>query len=308
MTIRNIFVTTLVLLSASLAVAQETNVSTQVDCVKYLNRQDSLNRIKLEYFKTQILEPAKKSNSIPKSNIEFLEALYSHQNLSWVERESTPTLDKPIFPIFRLEEGQLGIFSFPKYNCYKNERGYTTCDNLSAERKVIFNNLSEENEAVYDPNPELKPNQDAFNKIVSKGEVIVFTSNTKYLDQVVQLSSYADECLEYYHYQLKNQTAEKPLFATRFELKLDIKPNSKIDKKIESQYAKGCYDCSFKYEPVKTFATLEGIDNIFFTYTDTFPLNNQLNNPERTIRMLLKDGTVVILWSESIDLFGCSCL
>ena len=256
MTIRKILLATLILLSTGMAIAQETHANSQVDCAQYWNRQDSLNRIKLDYFKHQILEPAKNSNSIPKSNIEFLEELYNHLNLSWIERESTPTLERPIFPVFRLEEGHLGIFSFPKYNCYKNERGYTTCDNLSAEKKAIINNPSEQNEPVYNPNPELKPNTDAFEEIASKKDVRVFTSSGNYLDQVTQLSSYADECLEYYHYQLKNQTAEVPLFATGCDLKLVLRSNTEIDKKVESQYAKGCYDCSFEYEPVKTFATL----------------------------------------------------
>ena len=298
----------LILLNTGMSIAQKEHTNNQVDCAQYWQKQDSLNSIKLDYFKNEILNPAQNSKSIPKSNIAFLEELYKYLNLSRIERESTLTLQRPIFPVFRLEEGYLGIFSFPKYHCYKNEQGYTNCDNISAEKKALLSNTTEQNKLVDNPKARLISNTAAFEEIVSSKNVRVFTSSTSYHDQVTQLFSYEDECLEYYLYQLEKQSAEVPLFATVFDLKLVFNSNTEIDKIVENQYADGCYDCSFEYEPVKTFATLDGVDNIYFTYTDTFPLNNKLNYPERAIRMMLNDGTVVVLWSESIDLFGCGCL
>ena len=206
-----------------------------------------------------------------------------------------------------LEENHLGVFAFPKYNCYKHASGHTVCDDITAEYLAMRKYPMVHPGSAYYQDPKLQPSPKALADIVTNTMIRVYTANTSYVDEVVEFSSYTSSCLNYYHYQLANQESRKAVFGTSYDLLLDHFDYPEIDRAIEEQYVR-CTDCSVEFEPVKTFATMQGINDIYFTYTDTFPLNDKLNYPARSIRMQLHDGTLVSLWSESIDLFGCSCL
>lgn len=289
-------------------VAQQTKSGEAVDCSKYWIRQDSLNKIMLDYFKNQIIDVASRKKDIPQENLEFLKELYRYLNLTRDQQAAIAALRKPIFPIFRLNDGRVGVISFPQYKCSVGANNVTQCEDISAEKTALRKAESMPSGSGFDIETEFTPDTKVFSQLVTNKTIQIYTTSTNVIDQVTLFSNYVGECLEYYHYQLRNQIIKEPLFGTYFELKLKYGRHHEIDQTMERQFAAGCYDCQFKYEPVTTFATLQGIDNIYFSYTDTFLLNNQFDYPERAILMRIADGTVVTLWAESVDLFGCACL
>ena len=97
------------------------------------------------------------------------------------------------------------------------------------------------------------------------------------------------------------------MFLSKFPLELEFTGAAEIDQIWESHYKCFCYDCVFKIEPRLVFAKLARVENIYFTYTDTFPLNTGFDYPQRALVMRMGDY-IVDLWVEEVDLFGCSCL
>lgn len=288
----------------------QTTTNSEVDrCKKHWILQDSLNNIKLEYFKKYVLDPSTISDDIPNGNIEFLEALYDYLKQSPKRKALIPIDEKPIKPIFTLVEGLTGIFRFPFYECTKTtENKYIKCSEVGYENQLFYNynihKLTDNHTTTLVPNPL------GFEEIKGGRHTNVYTSAGVYPDTLIQLSAYFEDsgCPEYYHYQLKNQHSPKAIFATEYDLILEYEKHKKIESKIKSQYAAGCYDCSYNYESVSVYARLKGIDQLYLSYTDLFSSTAFYNYPSRAIRMKLDDGTIVSLWQESIDLFGCSCL
>ena len=145
---------------------------------------------------------------------------------------------------------------------------------------------------------DLRPNHPLF----------IFTSDKTYQDSVVAFGYNDDPCREYYVYELGNQLSSKVLFGSKFQLQLEYLKDESIDTAIEKHSPVKCFDCVRQYEPELVFAKLKGVDNLYFTYTDTFDPENQHDYPSRSIIMVLEDGRIAYLWSESVDLFGCACL
>ena len=288
----------------------QTTTNPEVDrCKKHWIRQDSLNNIKLDYFKKYILDPSTISDDIPSGNIEFLQAIYNYLKLSQREKALTPIDEKPIKPIFTLVEGQTGISRFPFYECAKTaESKYVLCSEVGYENQLYHNydihKLTDNHTTTLVPNPK------GFEEIKGDKHTNVYTSTGMYVDTLIQLSAYFEDsgCPEYYHYQLKNQHSPKAIFATEYDLALEYEKHEKIESQIKNQYASGCYDCSYGYEPETVYARLKGIEQVYLSYTDLFSLSAFYNYPARAIKMKLDDGTIVSLWQESVDLFGCSCL
>jgi hypothetical protein len=122
------------------------------ECKKYFMRQDSLNKIKPDYFRTHVLEPAIRNTKVTEQNKKFLNELYKHLKLSFIEQVTIPILETPIYPIFKLEENQLGVFATPKYDCYSKD-GYTKCDNIRAEHTEVINSAKYQKDSNFSSNP-----------------------------------------------------------------------------------------------------------------------------------------------------------
>jgi hypothetical protein len=273
------------------------------ECKKYFIRRDSLNKIKPDYFKTHVLEPAIQNTKVSEQNRKFLNELYKYIKLPFNERVSIPILETPIFPIFKLNKNQLGVFVLPKYDCYK-KNGYTRCDNIRAEYIEIKKSLDYPKDQNFSSNPKLTTYKQAYHKLVKNNQIYVYTIDSKYSDEIVELSRFSGVSLEYYHYMLKDQTAQNVIIGSPFDLELKYLNFPEIDEKIISQEKLECYDRVYEYKQLKTFAILKGVENIYFTYADNFPINDDSNRFKRSLVMLMEDGTIVTLWSESINRNG----
>lgn len=294
-----------IILTVILSVNTWTSTQAQLssECKIYWKRQDSLNKIKPEYFKTYVLEPAIRNTKVSEQNKKFLNELYKHLKLSFNERVSIPTLETPIFPIFKFEENQLGVFATPKYDCYK-KNGSTQCDNIRAENIEIKNSKEYPKDQNYSSNPKLTAYKQAYHNLVKNNQIYIYTIDSKYSDKIVEFSHFSSVSLEYYHYMLKDQTAQNVIIGSPFNIELEYHNFPEIDEKIISQEKLKCYDRVYEYKQLKTFAILKGVENIYFSYADNFPINDDSNRFKRSLIMLMEDGTIVTLWSESINRNG----
>ncbi|RDV14410.1 hypothetical protein DXT99_14920 [Pontibacter diazotrophicus] len=286
--------------------AEEANEALIRECTTYLEEWEKLNATKAAFYTTVVLPKALANPELPEQNRVFLLALETYLNQSVEEARAVPTTEQLLFPIFKLEEKELGIFGFPAYD-HTNE----SFIDISAENKIL---TSSRLTATIDST--------AIDKVVFHTELAdslfrntdqtftAFTTGRKVQTKVVNFGSYAGECLEYYNYLIDSQpfkATDKVLFGSRYNLDLTYKHYPAIDAQLQRQVKKECEDCPNSREQEKTFAALKGVDDIYFTYADTFPLNNELETPLRGLVMKM-GSKIVYLWYAEVDLFGCSCL
>lgn len=285
----------------------ECSLNKEVNCDSYWAKIDSVNSIKTNYFEENIVNPSITSDDISEENKEFLFTFLSFLKKDKKEQYSTPTPLLPLFPIFILKKNQLGIFCNTKYELDKNK----SLVDYTIESKVI--EIKNYSHAGHPKN---------FGKLIhyprlldtlltlDKRSIYVYTKNRIRPSSVTNFGVYKNECLHYYHYpiNLKVGKNEKVLFGSTFKLDLEFNNYPEVDLAFKKQHGGNCLDCGYKYEEKKSFAKLKGVENLFFVYSDSFPLNNKLNYPLRGLYMRLNDGTLVSLWYEELDLFGCSCL
>ncbi len=273
------------------------------NCEIHWRRLDSLNKIKRELFNKYILTPTLYVNKTSKGNQEFLKALDEFLKQDWNTKYSKYAFEQILAPIFTLDKNQTGIIANLKYdNKVKNQFIEINLDgNLLNKVKNGIDNMDK-----------LVLYKATFDSIFSnkKDSIYLYTDKSKIKSRMINYGYYQGPCLEYYNYLVDTTLVRKNenlLLASRFDLDLWPIQKLRIDSIIKLSYAKGCYDCSFKFEPEKTFAILKGVPNLYFTYTDTFPINDQFDYPERAVIMVIENQKID-LWTEEIDLFGCSCL
>ncbi len=289
--------------------AEKKKLNSEADrCNRYWSRLDSLNQIKYKFFVDNVYEPAVINSEIPKANREFLEALKNELNTSRNDKYAKFTLEQLLIPVFNLDTNELGMIGTPKY-----DREYQSqLVEINSERDLLKQTDHFKNDGL-DNLGKLVHYQSIFDSVFTgkDNSYFLYTDSRKTKTNVLGFGFYYDECLEYYHYPISKENLrddEKVLFASKYPLELEFEPHPEIDSLIKNAYAEGCYDCSFKFEPETVFATIKGVENLYFTYTDTFPLNNKFDYPERALIMKINDSTKVDLWIEEVDLFGCSCL
>ena len=274
------------------------------ECDEYWKLRTPNDSIKINY----INELLYKSNEVPTTNKDFLIQLQINLKISRTNRASKLKIEQILFPVFKLKEEEMGIFSFPVYN-YDNNN----FEDISIENKLIrgrtdfYEGDSMENfgKLIYYQNilDSIYPND--------KPSIYIFSKNGVRQSQVINFGMYLDECLEYYNYSIDKSNI-KPnddiLLGSRLNLELIYENNADIDSLVKRQIKKECYDCPNSFDLQKTFARVKGFGNLFFLYADTFPLNNQLDTPSRSLVLKTNKNTIVYLWYEEVDLFGCSCL
>ena len=266
--------------------------------------------IQTPYFKEQILRPALLNDEVPAVNKDFLNALNDYLDLGWKEELMKPTLEKPIFPVFFLKESQSGIVNVPKTICDRTPDGrYSSCNDFSYERSMVRKHKEVDSTLDYSfyQEAEFTKSKLVYNAIDPQSKVYIFEANGKERLQIEEFGFYEGECLTYYHYGLEKPNNKRRLIGSSFDLELEFGRYPGIDKLIADQY-KDCWDCRTEFEPEIAFAKIKGVDNMYFTYTDSFDDENQYFYPTRSLVVILNTGEVATLWSESIDLFGCSCL
>ena len=266
--------------------------SLRQQCSSYWKQMDSLNAMKVKFFEERILNAAINNSDVSDANKDFLKALFKELKQPWSETRKIPFYQRALVPVFSLEEGQRSVIELSVYEydlLQEAKKGIQGIDTLGTFRF-----------------PEL------FQKLESKTDLgfYAFTENGKTTVKLQHFSYFISECDDRFSFGLDNSNLnsdDKVMFLSKFPLDLEFKSSAEIDQLWESQHKYFCYDCVFEFEPRTVFAKLSGVENVYFTYTDTFPLNTGFKFPQRAIMMQMGDS-FVDLWSEEVDLFGCSCL
>lgn len=288
----------------------ETHNGHQVDealvreCTEYWAEIQRLNSIAADYFTKEFLPKALTNPALPGQNREFLLALKAY--LDQPKEASYLAVEQVLLPIFKLNKDELGILAFPKYDIDNPD-----ILNVSLEHKILaqhklvpaYNKLSHTKLARH---PFLA---DSLFKNRNRS-VYTYTAQRKVKNRITNFASYHGECLLYYNYLLDDKLFtgdDKVLFGSRYSLDLIYKGQPEIDALLKSQYKKKCQDCPNSGELQRTFASLKGVEGLYFIYADTFPLNNKLETPLRGLVMKMNDK-LVYLWHAEVDLVGCSCI
>jgi len=231
-------------------------------------------------------------------NMRFLKALINQRNDA-----TLISIEQAISPIFKIKKDSVGVYNnnnwsekatadsllFQKTGFYKTKRPPFWTGNGN----FIYKNIID---SIYTNPPKL----------------YLYSSSSKYISTVQSFGRYIDECLEYYYFDLavhENMKYEKEfLIASPFEIQLNYAESPKIDSLLRQTQTSFCADCINSYEYLKTFATLDGINNIYFAYAAE--PNKEFDETDTPIRAIyfIKDDFVYNLWFADIDLFGCMCL
>lgn len=283
-------------------------------CQQHFKRLDSLKRIAHSLLAERVYEPALRKEDVPQENIAFLEALSEQLRDSTYKPGTVLTIDQLLMSVFNLEANELGIVGTPKYIIDTSGIG-TALSAINPEYELLSKiegiqgvDFEDYDTLLYFP----KVSQAAMQGQSSTR--YIYTDKRRTTASIKNLAFPYSECLEYYLYPISTSDIvvdERVLFATSLPIQLDYGRYVEIEKLLKNRTLKyrRCFDCNpDNYEPQTAFAKLKGVDHLYFTYTDTFPVNNEYDYPSRALVMQLADSSMMYLWREDVDLFGCSCL
>lgn len=280
-------------------------------CETYHNKMDSLDKIKYDLFIQNILNPALNNPKLTAANKNFLLALKKELKLDFKTKSSRYALDHLLLPIFKLEKDKLAIFGNEYYDCKKSKKGTTQCDILNREQQLL-NNLEDFRINSMENEEKLISYPSIFKEVMKNrdNQFFVFTKEKQSTATITNFNYYNGACLVYYHYPISTENItqnDNILFASKYPLNLIFEKQPKIDDRLKNDNWQ-CYDCVYQYEPEIIFARLQGVENLYFAYSDTFNPQKQFDYPKRALIMIIDDFTKVDLWKEDLDLFGCRCL
>lgn len=263
-----------------------------------------------EYFKKRFPKDSAKArlidqiislnfDSLSPSNLKFLKAIKT--------QEKDLAFKHALNPIFRLKEDELGIVFYPKY-----KRTETALISLSKEPELIEKHDTLDNEMVFFMN-EMRFHPQILDSIYAdkeKPQIYYYTPSRMDSARIKDLGKFYGECLYYHEYSIEDSLInlnDSLLIASSLKLNLDFEGDSKVDSLIAASYDESCFDCPASEYLLKSFAQLEGVDNLFFSYADSFPINDELETPARAL-IYVQEDEFIYLWYSEVDLFGCSCL
>jgi len=266
------------------------------ECEKLWKTSYPNDSIKNSYIHKIISESQLSSN-----NIKFLKALKN-------KKPHKLAFNNALSPVFRRSNTEIGILAFPKYKMLDSRM-----IKISKEFELIKKVATLDNMSVnFNPKLEFYPEiLDSIFTNKSKPQVNYYTINSWGTTKISNLGAYLGECLEYYEYSFDTTQIsknDKVLFSSPYKIDLVFENNEKIDALLKNNPLNECHDCPHSKAYQKTFARLQGTDNLYFIYADTFPINNQLNTPIRALILVNENNDIIYLWYEELDLFGCSCL
>lgn len=263
-------------------------------CPKYfklLAIRDSLRKPLIN----SILQSLGSNNSKMTNNQRFLNSL-----IAQMSDTSLITVEKAIAPVFNIKKNSIGIY---------NSGNYYSGDEKLLRKTGFFSEIRNE----------MIPSQKTFlyenvidSLYVNPKSVFLYSTKNVYESQVEKFGKYIGECIEYFYYECKTNSAiinEKEfMFASPFKLELTYVSDNKADSIINSNFPNICYDCPNSWHLQKTFAKLNGFENLYFTYSGE--PNKKIDDTYTPLRALyyVKNNLIIELWSDSIDLFGCGCL
>ncbi|GHA64821.1 hypothetical protein [Pontibacter akesuensis] len=276
------------------------------ECIAYFEEWEKLRAASTDYYRTVVLPKALANPRLPEQNMAFLLALEIYLSQTPEEIRAIPTTNQLLFPIFKVNEKEMGVFAFPAYDTASEDFIDISIENNILARSKLTATIDSSAQYKVVFHPELA---DSLLKTIDP-TVTAFTAKGKVKTKVVNFGSYAGECLEYYNYLLDSKPFSKHakvLFGSIYNLSLAYRNYPKVDATMLEQLNEKCFDCPSSMEEQKTFATLEGVEGLYFAYADTFPLNNKLDTPSRALVMDM-DGKMIYLWYQEVDLAGCSCI
>ncbi|MFA7275080.1 MAG: hypothetical protein WC044_14515 [Crocinitomicaceae bacterium] len=221
-------------------------------------------------------------------------------------KDSIPlTFENPLFPIHRLKKDQMGILG---YAVQKEVNGQW--EDLSKEDQLLRKDFGYQS---IDSMGLLVSFPKTWNELYpeSKPTFYWYSTSRRVKSTITEMCYLGDECLSYFQYnfdQTPDNQKEKIVFGSPFALDLDFGKWPEISKDFKIQLLENCLDCPINYQDQVAFAKLKGCGNLFFTYADSWPINDQLKAPSRSLVYKRKDGKLVTLWNSELDLFGCGCL
>ncbi len=266
------------------------------DCEQYWN-----NRFPSDSLKAHYIDEILNENQVSENNRRFL-------NLLKNETQNNLAFENVLSPIFRLSEEEIGILAFPKYKSVDNRLIPISkeMDLIEKFDRIEGNTMEHFGKIKFYPTLlnslfEEKP----------KPTVYYYTTNKSDSTQILELGSYVDECLEYFEYSIDTVNItikEKVLFSSPIAIDLVFQNYPEVDLLLKGDYKEECLDCPNSTKLQKSFAKIEGTENLYFVYADTFPINNELDTPSRALVLYTETNEIIYLWYSEMDLFGCSCL
>lgn len=241
---------------------------------------------------------------IPEENKKFLTSLIHEIGRNPADDKPVLTVDKPIYPIYRLREEQVGVLGFMQHNQFNG-----TWEEYAREHTLLKENFAYQS---IDSVGKLVSFPDEFSGLYNDNppQFYWYSVSKKAKSRFTGLAYFGNDCLSYYQYDFsipKVDLNEHFLFGSPYGLELEFKNYPEIDKLFKTQYAENCEDCLGNYPDQKTFAKMKGTKNLYFAYADVFPINNKLAAPSRSLVLLTPKGQLITLWSIELDLIGCGC-
>ncbi|GAA5039428.1 hypothetical protein GCM10011506_38620 [Marivirga lumbricoides] len=266
------------------------------DCVNYWKNRFPNDSLKAIYIDSLISQ-----NQLPENNLLFLNALKTNT-------KKDLAFKNVLSPIFRLSETEIGLLTFASYQLVDNKfiADSKEEDLISKYHTNTSNTFDHYGKIQYYPTL-----LDSLYRGQTKPSINFYTINKAGASQVMQLGKYVDECLEYFEYTIDTShisVTDTLLFSSPFKIDLVFESNAEVDLLLQNDYKEECLDCPSSIKLQKTFARVKGVNNLYFVYADTFPINNELDTPSRALVLITQKDEIKYLWYSEIDLFGCSCL
>jgi hypothetical protein len=277
----------------------------QKKCEEYYEAQIIPGAIVLEHL-DEILSV--RNTQLTANNRRFLTQL--RQELANPDaRQAALTIERTLFPVFKLKEGEVGIYGFPIPDL-KDREVYS---DISPERALLLktDHFKGDDPGQYKNKLVHYPQVLQARYPKANPEIYLYTTKTTKRSSIKDFGFYEGECSEYYHYTFDTENiapSDQLLFASRMPIDLIYENNAAFDDWFRSGFVPECDDCPHSFNLAKTYAKVKGTDDLYFMYADTFPLNDKLETPYRTLLLKGKDGKGIYLWSAFVDNVGCSCI
>lgn len=279
---------------------ETTSKSNNTDCESYwaISAPELEERIKLL---TAILES---KHELSVENKKFLQGVLNELKRNPSSDTLLLTIDKPIYPIYRLTSDKIGVLGFMNSQDFNG-----TWEEYAKEHEVVKDNFAYQS---IDSLGKLCYFPEEFSELFNDAPPSFYWYSTKKKSRstFTNLAYLGDDCISYFQYDFKmseSDAKENILFGSKYALDLEFNSFPEIDKAFKKQFAEGCSGCATNYPDQKSFAKILGVENLYFVYADQFPLNSKLAKPSRSLVLKKGNGEVVTLWTIELDLAGCGC-
>jgi hypothetical protein len=114
----------------------------------------------------------------------------------------------------------------------------------------------------------------------------------------------------YYFYELDSSSKreERYLITSTYKLNLEYKNYPTVDSLIAKQNVSICSDCPSGWSKQKTYAKLNGYENLYLTATSNKA--GVYDDTDTYLRAVyyVGENQIFAIWSEEYDAFGCGCV